>query len=218
MKRTKGFLGIFLIAAALVSMILWETAGREKLLCEEVLVAKNTIEKGAVFSGELIETVRIPKDNLVEHQLIPLEKNQFIGRRFKQEIPRNAQISSDFFYEGESILEEGKSIFVIKEPWIFAMSGSIRSGDFVELYYNGGAEKVAGCFQVAFVKDNAGREVVNVEGISGDQPLERRDGTSAPASIEILAGKREYDSILSVALSGDTFLIVQKEEASIEGI
>lgn len=212
MKKIKGVIGIILIVTAALGMFLWEAVGREKLLYTEILATTDRIERGEILTSEMVETMMIPRENVAEGSILSTEKNQYIGRKLKQMVPGNSQISGDFFYMGEDDLVDGKSIFVIKPEWIFAMSASIRRGDVVELYYNGGAEKLEKTFSVAFVKDSAGREVINVEGLLGNEILDRRDGTAPPSSIEIIALKEDYDRILQIVGSGQTFIIVQREE------
>lgn len=66
------------------------------------------------------------------------EASKLKGRICRQNIKANSQIVADFFENTEELIEEGKSIFVIKPSWMDMRSSSLRSGDIVQIYSDTG--------------------------------------------------------------------------------
>lgn len=209
MNRMKAILGLVLVFTALICIFLWETVGRENLILEEVITTTSCIPKGTIVAEKMFKTTKIMKENISKGSIKPKEINSIIGKKAKQTMPENSQISLDFFYYNQLYLNENESIFPVKEEWIYAMSLSLRRGDEIEIYTDDG-ELINQYFKVAFVKDKAGREVKTIDESEDGEAIERTDGTSVGVSLEIIGSVYEYLKILEKIREGESLLIVQK--------
>lgn len=200
MKRIKSIIGILLIILSITSLFLWEWKGREMILLREVLVARNMIKQGTLVDESMFESRGVPKDNLIEGALKPKDAAILNGKVSAQMIAGNGQISSAYFRENEFYLKEGEAIFVIEPGWIAMRSSSLRRGDVVDIYAGNGGECI-GSYRVAFVKDEAEREVRDamIEGKTyiEKEILERTDSTSMIDHIEIITTLGEYEKLVS---------------------
>ena len=79
---------------------------------QEVLVAKEDIQKGTLVNSSMFQTKGIPKDNLLQDVLKPNESNIIEGKIAMQYIPQNNQIIMKYF-EDNAFKLKGESIFVI---------------------------------------------------------------------------------------------------------
>ncbi len=201
MKRIRMILGVVLILSAIAGLVYWEAAGREMVLTEPVLVAKETILKGAIVDASDFASLGILEESRIKGALSPERLKDIIGKESKQLIPKNAQLAEAFFQTDEFCLKEGESIFVIKPEWIRMRSSSLRRGDFVEIYEVGSMTSM-GVYRVAFVKDSQEIEVKDPSTASVASPLERTDATAAISHIEIITDIASYQRIVSFAETG----------------
>ncbi|MGI6748655.1 MAG: hypothetical protein ACOX4V_10575 [Anaerovoracaceae bacterium] len=219
MKRIRSILGILLILLSISALFLWEWKGREVILMQEVLVAKEDIQKGTLVNSSMFQTKGIPKDNLLQDVLKPNESNIIEGKIAMQYIPQNNQIIMKYFEDNAFKLKKGESIFVIDPSWIAMRSSSLRRGDVVDVYGNNEVGFL-GTFKVAFVKDQTEREVKDISegtfhhGVKGDI-LSRTDSTSIIDHIEIITTFSEYKKIADCVggLTPSALIIVQKGDS-----
>lgn len=221
MKKIRSVLGILLILLSIAGLFFWEWKGRDAILTEQVLVAKEEIKKGTVVNGSMFEVKGVPKSNLLSGALAPADLDLIQGKAASQLIAENDQIIPDYFRDNEFRLKRGESIFVIKPDWISMRSSALRRGDVVDIYGTNGLG-LLGTFRVAYVKDEAEREVKNAGGDSGKNTgadlLERTDGTSAIDHIEIITTYQEYEKLAGSVGGADgatpaALIIVQRGEA-----
>ena len=200
LKRIKSIIGILLIILSIGSLFLWEWKGREMILLREVLVARTAIDKGTLVDESMFESRGVPKDNLIEGALEPKDAAILNGKVSAQMIAGNGQISRAYFRENEFYLKAGEAIFVVERDWIAMRSSSLRRGDHVDIYARNGGGFI-GSYRVAFVKDEAEREVRDalLEGKSyiEKEILERTDSTSMIDHIEIITTLGEYEKLIS---------------------
>jgi hypothetical protein len=237
--RLKSIIGIILILTAVAGLAYWEIDGRERILTDQVLVARADIYPGQIGSSSLFETIGVTDEQKIKGVLEPSELESIIGQEIKQIIPAKAQISKAYFRTDQHFLKQGESIFVIRSEWISMVSSSIRKKDQIGIYTAKGDLKI-GSYQVAFVKDSTVREVTNAYkepdtlggaqaqssiGENSDQtnntlignsyyiePLERAEATSIVDHIEIITTLKGYQKILDIT-AGETpqkLLIVQE--------
>ncbi|MDD4565701.1 MAG: SAF domain-containing protein [Eubacteriales bacterium] len=219
MKRMRSILGILLILISISGLFLWEWKGREVILMQEVLVAKEEIQKGTLVNSSMFQTKGIPKDNMLQDALTPDESNMIKGKIAMQLIPQNNQIIMKYFEENPLKLMKEESIFVIDPGWIAMRSSSLRRGDMVDVYGSNGTGFL-GTFQVAFVKDQSEREVKDAaEGILQhgvkEDILNRTDSTSVIDHIEIITTFSEYEKIADCVggLTPSALIIVQRGDS-----
>jgi hypothetical protein len=209
MRKLRPILGILLIVLSIAGLFLWEWKGREAIMMEQVLVAGEMIREGVAVNGEMFATKGVSKESLMEGALAPADLRRIQGKVAAQSIMKNGQIAMEYFRDDESYLERGESIFVIDPEWIAMRSSALRKGDLVDIYGDNGLG-LLGTFRVAYVKDEADREVKDVgtevggPGVGNPKSdiLERPDGTSVIDHIEIIATFQEYEEL--VALVGGT--------------
>ncbi|MBP6491844.1 MAG: hypothetical protein KA282_02620 [Clostridia bacterium] len=215
MKKLRSIVGILLILLSIAGLFFWEWKGREIILMEEVLVAKEEIQKGTVVSSSMFVEKGVMKEMLVEEALTQKDVEGLHGKVASQLIARNDQIILDYFRNDEFYLEKDETIFVIDPSWITMRSSSLRRGDLVDIYRTDGMG-LLGSYRIAFVKDEAEREIreasdVNQKYIEKDI-LERTDSTSVIDHIEIITTIKEYQKILECVngIIPSTLILVQR--------
>lgn len=175
--------------------------------------------KGTLVNSSMFQTQGIPKDYILQGALMPDETNMINGKIAKQLIPQNNQIVMKYFENNALKIKKDESIFVIDPDWIAMRSSSLRRGDMVDVYGSNG-DGLLGTFQVAFVKDQAEREVKDVaEGssqhvVKGDI-LSRTDSTSVIDHIEIITTFSEYGKIADYVggVTPSALIIVQRGDS-----
>jgi hypothetical protein len=159
------------------------------------------------------------------------------GKVASQLIAKNDQIIPDYFSDNEFNLKRNESVFVIRPEWIAMRSSALRRGDIVDIYGTNGLG-LLGTFRIAYVKDEAEREVKNASNGSGGNVggntgsdagsgsgsgrngdiLARTDSTSVIDHIEIITTYQEYEKLTGSIGGADgatpaALIIVQKGEA-----
>ena len=212
MRRIRTIAGVGLILMAIAGLIYWETSGREAMLTEPVLAAKETIMPGTVVNASLFETIGVMEENRIRGALRPEDLQGICGRTSLQMIPKNAQISAKFFRMDEFCLKEGESIFVLKPEWISMRSSSLRRGDWVALY-SSATNALIGTYQIAFVKDEKEAEIRDIAGRPQAAVLSRTDANSSISHVEIITGMDDYRKILGYVEGSvpEGLILVQRE-------
>ena len=202
MRKMKSVLGILLILLSVLGLLLWEWRGRDAVMTERVLVAKEDIYKGAELDSTMFAIRGIPKENLLPGALLPEQMDLLEGKVSRQLICENDQIVSRYFSGSEFELSEDQSIFVVKQSWIDMRSSSLRRGDRIEIYGSYDGQRL-GTYRIAYVKDESDREVRNADAerkkTDTQSILEREDGTSVIDHIEIIATYSEYEKLVTYA-------------------
>lgn len=208
-KWIKTLIGIILILSSIAGIIFWELQGRDRLLMEKVLIAKEEIEAGSLIQGDMIKEASIPKEIIIDNPIKIMEEEQVIGKISKHYIPKNSQLSTSFFQDEIFRIEAEESIYVIKAEWIEMISSAVRSGDMVKIYSKD-RKIIIGEYMVAFVKDSSFREVKSVNESKDDNNiLKRSDSTSFVSYIEIKASMVDYGKIVDyINLSLDNKLLI----------
>ncbi|NLY71787.1 MAG: hypothetical protein GX076_08960 [Clostridiales bacterium] len=212
MKRARIILGLLLVVGAILALIYWELNGREKVLMDQVLVAKETILPGTLVTREMFMESGILEENRIEGALEPNRLNEVLGKIANQKIIKNAQITDEYFIDSKFYLNKEESVFKILPEWIYLNSSSLRRGDYVDIYEFGNSTKI-GTYRVAFVKDQNDIEVRDANQKSSSI-LDRTDSTSIISHIEIITDLKGYEQILE-SVQSTTFaglLIVQRGE------
>jgi len=215
LKWLKPLIGILLIAISIGGLLFWEIKGRDAVLMEEIIVAKEDIDAGTKVNRNIFITVGISKENKIEGALTQSDIDDLQGKTASQLILKNDQISMKYFMQNEFYLKNNESIFVVDPGWIAMRSSSLRRGDLVDIYGADG-RGVIGTFKVAFVKDSTEREIRDTgeEGLNRieNNLLERIDSTSMIDHIEIISTMSKYEELVDCAtgVSPTALIIVQK--------
>lgn len=214
MKRVRIAIGLLLVIGSIAGLVYWETAGREAVLMDQVLVAKEAILPGTRATSELFEAAGVMEENKIEGALTPDEFIYISGKVAAQYIVKKGQIAEEYFIDSDQYLTSDKSLFVIKPEWISMRSSSLRRGDWVDIYEDKGYSLI-GTYNVAFVKDGNEVEVRDSGQVKRQSVLDRTDSTSVISHIEIISDLRGYkkilDQVLNVTKAG--LILVQKDEA-----
>ena len=208
-KWIKTLIGIILILSAVGGIIFWELQGRETLLMERVIVAKDEINIGTLIEENMLQVVSIPKDIIINNPIKIIDLKIIIGKISKQYIAKNSQLSLAFFQDVRFRIENDESVYVIKPEWIEMISSAVRSGDMVEIYSKDRKIKM-GEYMVAFVKDTSFREVKSVsENKDENNILKRMDSNSFVSFIEIKTSFEQYGKIMDyINLSIENRLLI----------
>lgn len=219
MRKIKLFIGILLMILSISSLLFWEMEGRDVILLEPVLVAKEDIAENTKLDASLFVVKGIPRENLLEGALRERDLKVLTGRQSRGDILKNSQLTWRAVWEKDFFLKEEESVFVIQPQWIAMRSSALRKDDWVDIYRADGSEKI-GTYKVAFVKDSADREVkdLSVTGEIGREEnwLYRTDSTSVINHIEIISTLADYIKILHTVAGEEagTLIILQKGEYS----
>lgn len=207
----KPIVGCVLILTSFIGLIYWENDGRERWTMEEVIVAAKDIEAGTDITRDMFKTARVSRDNLIDGALGEADIGKIVGRVADRAIAKKSQVSLAFFDDSDSIIEDGKSVYVIKNEWIDTRSSSLRAGDIIKIYVDTG-ELCFGTYRVAFVKDDNEQEVVEADGFAPSKNILDRKMSSRPAShVEIIATLEEYRAIMNFVIAeGRGLMLVQK--------
>jgi hypothetical protein len=200
LRNLKSILGILLVALSIAGLFFWEWKGRETIMTEKVLVAREEIQQGTLVDSSMLVTKGIPKTNMLEEALGPEDFGLIQGKVSSQLIAQNDQIILEYFRDNEFDLGRNESVFVIEPAWIAMRSSTLRRGDLVDIYGSNGLG-LLGTFRIAYVKDASEREVrTAAEGAEGSPEsdiLERLDGTSVIDHIEIISTFQEYENLVN---------------------
>jgi len=215
LRKLRSIIGILLILLSIAGLFFWEWKGRETILLEEVLVAKEEIKKGTMVDSSMFIPNGVPKTNMLEEALTPGDMALIQGKVASQLIAKNDQILVKYFRDNEFYLDRDESIFVIDPGWVAMRSSALRRGDIVDIYGSNGLG-LLGTFRIAYVKDEAEREVRNAaeetERAAANDILERTDSTSVIDHIEIISTFREYEDLVNcvIGITPAALIIVQR--------
>ncbi|MDR3242901.1 MAG: hypothetical protein LBT34_03110 [Clostridiales Family XIII bacterium] len=204
MDRWKVCIGALLIVAAVAGLVFWEALGRNMILMDEVLVAKENIETGSRLSAEMLRPMLLPKESVIEGSLTAESLPRAQGRKIDRLIQKNQQLSPKNFENEEEKLKSGESFYVLEKSWIAMRSSSLRRGDVVSVFSEDGSRRF-GDFKLAFVKSGSEEEVRDIsragEIIHHDiSPAERTDSDLVISHVEIIANQDEYFEIRNFAM------------------
>jgi hypothetical protein len=218
LRRWRMVAGILLALLAVAGLVFWETAGRSRLLMDLVVVAGADIRAGTTVRAEMLSTVLMPKDGVIDGGFPAGREDEIVGRRTAWPVSARQQISTDIFEIEDDYLKAGESFFVIPADWIAMRSSARRRGDTVEITSAGDARVGFGRYRLAFVKNTEEIEVRDMLP-SGDllsEALERRERTDANTMIdhvEIITTKAAYEVIRAFAESAGapSLILIQRE-------
>ncbi|NLT47295.1 MAG: hypothetical protein GXX92_02670, partial [Clostridiales bacterium] len=125
MKRSRTVLGLLLIIFAVTGLIFWEVRGRETMLLDTVIVAKERIPAGTLITRDLLSAAGILEENRIQGGLSWDKLHLAIGQVALQDIVENSQISEEFLAESDFYIRSNESIFVLHPEWIAMRSSSI---------------------------------------------------------------------------------------------
>lgn len=198
MKRR--IIAIVLIIVGVAAMVFWEGWGRESILYDKVLVVNKDIQAGQMLTEtDLIEQL-VPRELLIQGSYTRDTFAELAGKMAKSYIPKNAQINESMVYIDDLFIGKNQSIYYIPSNWIASMSTSIRRGDTLEFYLEGGTKKI-GEYKVAFAKSSDESEVITV----GDDKstLDRTGASGVATHIEIICTLDEYKNLYKIATGKD---------------
>ncbi len=185
-------IGIIVILLGAGLLIYWNgLGGRQAMTYSGVVVAKVPILKGATITEEMIGLRQIEEESIMSGALTADQAAVAVGSVAKVDIPFNAQISTNYFYDNDLYLEEQQSIFALDETWISEMSDSLRRGDYVSIYGADG-NTYLGSYRIAF------NNVEQIEGIGSQEyadPIDRNTTPENEDEVEIVAKLPQYAAI-----------------------
>lgn len=231
-KKVRGIIGIAFMAMSVAAMYIWMTYGQAVFATKSVLIAAMDIEEGTIIEPEKHFTIaKVDTDLIIEGSLEVADLQGLYGMAAKQFIPKNAQISDQYFAEENLVVTGDKAVFKIPNNWIYAVPSSMRRGDDIDIYeidsnieknlyvnvsksedeintYSGklfirlSSDNPVLSTTVLYVKDPSNREIVDAD------ERKRFDGTSQIGSVEIACTKKEMKALEKKVADGMMFIIV----------
>lgn len=211
-KILRPVLGVVLIMVSVTALLWWENTGREQLIMNSVMVAKNNIQRGSVITEQDFIEIKNISESTIPGAITPKTFYKIQGFVAQQYIPKYSQVISKMFIKKDKLLLDGYSIFPIKDVWIGSRSSSLRKGDTIDLFDEKG-QLYVGTFKIAYVKDSNEQEVVETERNLSNDILQRNFSSSTISHVEIIASLEEYQKIWNLAEEqGVKFLLIQRGE------
>ena len=214
-ERLKGVLAVLLIAATFACGYYWENYGRQQFTYTDIIVFKEPVAANTEVKRNMLGIMKVENTTLIEDAVTNPES--IIGKETANYIPCRLPLTKKFFTEAGLSTGSGKYNFKIPEQWIYSFPQTLRRGDKIYIYaipseekydtYAEGGQALAAqdrpLFQtkVAYVKDSANREVLNVAN-------NRYDGTSTAAQIEIIITEELYNVLCKAHEAGYSFNIL----------
>lgn len=199
-SQIKTIIAVVLIVVGIVSLVLWEGWGRERVLYKPVLMTSTDIYQGQEIKEDMIQEISVPVELVIDKAYRGNDLSLIIGKISKQFIPTKSQVTPDFFYQNDFLIKEGQALFYCPSSWFLSQTGersmttTIRRGDYIEMWSSGGEFKL-GEFTVAFAKDDTETEVKNATEQKYQDPLDRVDHTSVVNHMEIICTLNEYKKL-----------------------
>lgn len=219
--KIKGILGVVIIILAIAGIFLWETYGREALTYTEVVVFRQDVQANQTVSLGLLATMKMPSSQLISD--VVLHPEEILGKETACYIPKGLQLSKKFFQDEEMATGNGRYVFAVPTEWLYFYPQTLRRGDRVYFYAVPASDgeyiktvnltATAGSIipdniddailstRVAYVKDSANREVVDVT-------PDRLDGSAAVSKIEVYINDEQYQLLKSSYEAGYQFIIL----------
>lgn len=132
-KRVTAILGVLLIVSS-VGLYTWYEflGGRQYLLYEDIVVAKDSIKKGQVVEAADLTFMKVEKTQLANGVI--LNPNDVIGKQANHFIPQFAQLDTSYLSENGLVLKEGQFIAQIPVEWTLSIPDTLRRGDDIIMY------------------------------------------------------------------------------------
>lgn len=192
-KRTYKIVLSFLVTGLLFSgMMLFEKSKQPKLIMQTVIAAKEDIEEDICLTEEnlasYVTEMRLEKTFC--HGDNPVKSEELLGKKLKIPVKKGTVLQKSWFLDVDSISEQMKQpvrVSVKTEDLSDVLGGSLRSGDFINLYfYNEDASKASLIFRGVLVEesyDNAGKAV------------EKEDRERAAAMLTLLLEEEDVERL-----------------------
>ncbi|MBS5335479.1 MAG: hypothetical protein UC708_07845 [Anaerovoracaceae bacterium] len=194
----RRIVGFAMIAAALVTIVIWEFWGRENISYKPVLVLKDDKEPHTVVQEKDFELRKIesPSDKaLTERDMEFLE-----GKETAQYVSEGTELRKEYFEPSKFATgkESKKGIISLPTEWLLSYPQTLRRGDEIHLY-SGTVKLMEGV--VVHVKDGSGQEVFSLDS-------ERMNNSSVIGYIEIIGDEDLLVDISWQAGEGNRFTLV----------
>ncbi|MDR1028430.1 MAG: SAF domain-containing protein [Clostridiales Family XIII bacterium] len=214
MGKYRKFVGLFLVIVATLLLVAWEVKGRETILMEEVLVAKQDVPAGEALTASMFRSVSVPGNAVVAGAVSPRALDNVSEKISAAPIFANAQLSEKHLREKGAEARTKDSFFVVRREWIYMRSSALRRGDYVDIVSERDGREF-GRYKIAFVKNAEEKEVTEAGGGIGLMEREREarvDATSGIDHVEIIVDLKGYMRIKAYAesQSGPSLILVQR--------
>ncbi|MGD9678945.1 MAG: SAF domain-containing protein [Vulcanibacillus sp.] len=207
-RKIKGYIGLMLIAIAIIFAYLWETEFRESMLYKDIYVLKDDIEKNQIVKDDMLTVTKFDQSLIIENSV--MDKNEIIGLEAKHFIPKGTQLSTEYFDNPKMVLNENEFIFKIPSDWIINYPTTIMSKDLVYFYpVQSGKDtyKIENSpiviSTVIYVKDSANREVTFTK--------DRTIASASINSIEIVITNEQLNILKDYVYNGYKFILLTNE-------
>ncbi|MDR1953728.1 MAG: SAF domain-containing protein [Clostridiales Family XIII bacterium] len=217
--KYRKFAGLLLVIAAVLLLVGWEVKGREAVLMDEVLVARETVPAGELLSASMFRSVSVPGNAVIEDAVSLRNAEEIDGKISAAPIFAGGQLSTQHLKDKNAKAPTKDSFFVIKREWTYMRSSALRRGDYVDIIGEKDGHNF-GRYKIAFVKNAEEEEVTEVAdggmGLIEREREARVDATSGIDHIEIISDLAGYMRIKAYAESQGTpsLILVQREATS----
>lgn len=219
-KNIKGWIGILLIAVAIIGIWYWEVYGREALSYENVIVLKTDSERNTYIEQKHLAVMKMEKEKVLPGAI--KDPAQILHKETVQFIPAGMMLVEEFFDSPQLVTDEGQYIFSIPNQWLEAYPQSLRRRDTVYVYPVKAEDAILQEFleegkttrqtpegkalfsaTVAYAKNSSNQEVESVD-------PGRLDGTSSVSLVEIVATAENVRAMQTAVSEGFKFILLYR--------
>ncbi|WP_425757193.1 hypothetical protein ACPW7J_06030 [Ihubacter sp. rT4E-8] len=134
LDKGKKFIGILLILVSVGALFTWEKWGKNRFLYDEVLILRQSVEKGTVITEGMLEkkNMDISDDDCIKAK----ELQTVIGREAAFFIHKDALLFREYFQPEGMTADEKRDRYVLGIPsdWLASLPESLSKGDRVYFY------------------------------------------------------------------------------------
>ena len=207
-RKFKSILGVLLLVLSICFFVFWELEGRNSFMYKEVVVLKDSIEKGTLVTQDLLMKTYVDASSVVENSVN--DETVVLGLEAKHFIPKNSQIVREYFDSPEIVVDDNEKIMKLPENLLYSFPQTLRRKDIVYFYPVSGTGEGQGQVMhkepvvsavVAYVKDSANREVLSID-------ESRLVGSSVISSIEVILSQEDFRYLEEYVNKGFSFTLM----------
>ncbi|QSX05467.1 hypothetical protein JYG23_12390 [Sedimentibacter sp. zth1] len=212
--KHKTLIGTLLLLLAIAFFIFWEFIGRKTVMCQNIIILSQDVDKGTLITEELLTTKKIETESCITDVVV--SKSVIVGLEAKHYIPKHTQLVKQYFEESALVLTKDEKIMKIPKDWIYTFPETLRRKDKIYIYavkkdetttkvtnYKDNKEQYIFSTTVAYVKDSSNREVESLD-------EDRLTGTSVISDIEIVITEKQFKMLEDLTSKGFTLAIMYK--------
>lgn len=225
-KNLARILALIAVIVAIGLAIFWSMYLDEKVNTIKVYRTNTELPKAAPIDPNKLSLINLKVENVPDGAINNLEELQ--GKETVITMPRGTVLTKALFDDANLVLDKDQFYCPIQDGWIYALPGSLRRKDLVDIYivpkaienssnnainniastvsnvvYN--TEPILTNITVGYAKDSSNQEVKP----SNDKE-QRLDATGNASLLELVLNREQFNLLKEQALNGNKFIFVYR--------